>query len=333
MREPAISRLQSGGLITNYVCSSACAHCSYRSSPKRDKAYITADQAAENFGACRRLGCRSMHIGGGEPLLRPDALKEVLRAARQEGVGIDYVETNSSWFRDQDSAVALLRELQELGCGTLLISIDPFHNSYIPFAKVKGVMAACRAAGISIFPWLMEFFDEINALDDSRTHSLQEYAERYGDDYVAALGQRYSPSMSGRAITTYAPLMTEKPLPEVLSQGRAIGQGLLTQTGHFHVDLYGNYLPPRFPGFSLAVEDLCEPLQRKHCPAIMALYEGGLPGLYELARTSYAFKAAETYRHPHELLDVIATHLVATAPDDFPDLRPTEYYTADCPPD
>ena len=138
--------------------------------------------------------------------------------------------------------------------------------------------------------------------------------------------------MSGRAITTSAPFMTEKPLEAVLQQGRTMGQGLLTRTGHFHVDLYGGYLPPGFPGLSFAVEDLGEELATERYPAIVALYEGGLPGLYELARTSYAFKAAETYRHPHELLDVIATHLVTTAPDDFPDLRPLEYYTIDCPP-
>ena len=41
------------------------------------------------------MGCPSVHIGGGEPLLRPDKLQAVLEAASDCGVGIDYVETNS----------------------------------------------------------------------------------------------------------------------------------------------------------------------------------------------------------------------------------------------
>ncbi|MBT3381422.1 MAG: radical SAM protein [Lentisphaerae bacterium] len=327
-----IASLRSGGLVTNYACSSACAHCSYRSHPKRDKAYTTHDRAAANCRKVRQLGCRSMHIGGGEPFLNRTGLLDALEAAREEGMAIEYIETNSSWYRDHESAVALLQEVKQRGCTTLLISIDPYHNAYIPFAKVKGVMAACRTAGISIFPWLMEFYEEINALDDSKTHSLKEYADRYGEDYVATLGQRYSPSMSGRAITTYAPFMPAKPLREVLEQGRTMGQGLLTQTGHFHVDLYGSYLPPGFPGFSLAIEDLGDDLDMSRYPAFAALHDGGLPGFYDLARTRHGFEAGETYHHPRELLDIIARHLVTCAPEAFPDLRPLEYYTSACRP-
>ena len=157
------SRLQSGGLITNYICSSACAHCVYRSSPRRQRGYIDADTAAAVFRAVGALGCRSMHIGGGEPFLDLDGLRQVLMAARTEGMGIDYIETNSSWFRDEDAAVALLRDLRRLDCDTLLVSIDPFHNAHIPFRKVKGVMRACRRAGMGIFPWMMEFYDEVDA--------------------------------------------------------------------------------------------------------------------------------------------------------------------------
>ena len=57
---------------------------------------------------------------------------------------IDYVETNSSWYRDPDTAIELLDRLKRKGLHTLLISMSPFHNEYIPFAKVKGVMVAAQ---------------------------------------------------------------------------------------------------------------------------------------------------------------------------------------------
>jgi hypothetical protein len=327
MHEPAISRLQSGGLITNYVCSSACAHCSYRSSPKRDKAYITAPQAAENFRICRRLGCRSMHIGGGEPLLKPDALKEVLRAARQEGMGIDYVETNSSWFRDQDSAVALLRDLQQLGCGTLLISIDPFHNEFIPFAKVKGVLQACRRSGMGIFPWVMEFYDEINRLDDRTTHSLEEYEQAYGPGYLADVEARYWVSMCGRAVDTFGPLHPRQDAEQILGQANPSCQKLVG-TGHFHIDLYGNYVPPGCVGLTVRRDDLGSPLARESYPIFRTLLEGGVAALYSLAQ-EFGYEPGREFAGECDLCAQLRSFLVGRAPDRFPELAPAEFYTVD----
>jgi molybdenum cofactor biosynthesis enzyme MoaA len=96
MKQLQINYLQSGGLIANYYCSSACVHCLYRCGPTWPKEYIDPETARRNFETIRRLGCRSVHIGGGEPLLRHDALEQILEAASDSGISIDYVETNSA---------------------------------------------------------------------------------------------------------------------------------------------------------------------------------------------------------------------------------------------
>ena len=54
-----ISRLSSGGLITNYYCSSACKHCLYRCSPHWPKTFISPDVARQNFQTALALGCTS----------------------------------------------------------------------------------------------------------------------------------------------------------------------------------------------------------------------------------------------------------------------------------
>ena len=91
-----IGRLVSGGIITNYFCTSACRHCLYNCSPRWEKHYISVEAAEENFRTVKSLGCSAVHIGGGEPMLRPEELGVVLDAARRAGVSIDYVETNST---------------------------------------------------------------------------------------------------------------------------------------------------------------------------------------------------------------------------------------------
>ena len=131
----SISHLLSGGLITNYYCSSTCRHCLYRCSPRWPAEYISAETARVNLETVRELGCRAVHIGGGEPLLKTDGVASVLEVANQVGVHIDYVETNSSWYRNHDAACAVLEELSDRGLSTLLISISPFHNEHIRFCQ------------------------------------------------------------------------------------------------------------------------------------------------------------------------------------------------------
>jgi len=324
-----LDRLYSGGLIANYLCSSACAHCVYRSSPQRERGYITPARAAANFRAVRRLGCRAMHVGGGEPFLEPDRLLDVLSAARDEHMHIDYVETNASWFYSEDQAVAVLDELRAVGCTTLLVSIDPFHNAAIPFRKVKGLLSACHRAGTSVFPWRMEFFDEINRLDDARPHSLEEYEAVYGPGYLASLERRYGMNLGGRALTTFAPAHPQRPLERILEEG-SDGCTVLANGNHFHTDLYGDFVPTRCPGLAVAVEDLGQPLDPARYPAVTVLYERGPAGLCRAARAC-GFVPRQAYALPCELCDEARTFLAVNAPDRFPDLRPPGFYRGDRP--
>ena len=108
------------------------------------KKYIDPQTAQENLRTLRKLGCSSVHIGGGEPLLKPDELGDVLEISSKVGVNIEYVETNSSWYKDPDSARTILLKLRKRGLQTLLVSISPFHNEYIPFSRIQGVIEAAR---------------------------------------------------------------------------------------------------------------------------------------------------------------------------------------------
>lgn len=50
-----INRLRSGGLITNYHCTSRCAHCLYNCGPNREKAYMSPEKAGENLSIIKCL--------------------------------------------------------------------------------------------------------------------------------------------------------------------------------------------------------------------------------------------------------------------------------------
>ncbi len=283
-----INYLQSGGLIANYYCSSACAHCLYRCSPKWPKDYIEPETALKNFDTIRRLGCRSVHIGGGEPLLRPDALERILEIASEAGIVVEYVETNSSWFRNEQKACSILEQLTQKGLGTLLVSISPFHNEFIPFYKVKGVIEACRRSGVSIFPWVSGFVDDLNVFDERQTHSLKEYEERFGPHYIESLLQRYWISPGGRALETFGKCSPAKPAAQVVQENRR-GCAELAEVGHFHLDLYGNYVPGLCSGLSIHRDDLGNALDPDEYPIISRLYSGGIAEFIEYAAELYDY--------------------------------------------
>ncbi len=56
-----IRRLTSGGIMTNYKCTSRCAHCLYRSSPQWPDDYIGGEILDGVCESILSLSCRSIH--------------------------------------------------------------------------------------------------------------------------------------------------------------------------------------------------------------------------------------------------------------------------------
>jgi len=316
----------SGGLITNYYCSSTCRHCLYRCSPRWPKEYVTVETARTTLETVRKLGCSAVHIGGGEPLLRPDGVAAVLDIARETGVYIEYVETNSSWYRDHDSTCAVLENLARRGLSTLLVSISPLHNEHIPFSKVKGVIAACRQVGISVFPWVSDFIPDLSSFDDQERHTLREYQELFGEDYLENLPRRYWISPGGRALETFSPFSPRKSIDQLAAEGSR-GCNELAEVSHFHMDLYENYVPGLCAGLSIRRDDLEEPLEPAEYPIISRLFSGGIGAFVSYAAEAYGFRASKpSYASKCELCFEVRHFMVADKGVDSKELNPRGHY-------
>ncbi len=320
-----IDRLHSGGVITNYFCTSSCSHCLYFCSPKWKKDYIETGMLAQILGKIRSLGCNSIHIGGGEPFLNLSGLKVVVETCRSAGIWIEYVETNSTWYRSMDSACEVLSSLKERGLSTLLVSMSPFHNEHIPFFKVKGVMEACNAVGINVFPWISDFYSEIDAFDDRKPHTLAEYENRYGSDYLMKLPSRYWVHPSGRALKTYSRLFGLRPYEETLltSQG---GCRELMDVSHFHFDLFGNYIPELCSGLAIHYSDLGNTISPEKYPFLHILFHQGVSGLFELVVNEYDFKLSTGYISKCHLCFEIRRYLIIDKGIKAREFQPNDFY-------
>lgn len=323
MQKLNINHLLSGGLITNYYCTSGCRHCLYGCSPRWEKDYIDQKMAGTAMRKILSLGCDAIHIGGGEPMLNISGLLKVADTARFLGMGIHYVETNASWFKNEEDAVRTLRQLKEHGISNLLISMSPFHNEHIPFYKIKGLISACRKSGIQPLPWIMDFYPDMEAFDDQKSHSLEEYEKAYGKNYLRNIPERYWTHLGGRAVYTYKDIYPLQPLERILANPPC---DELEDTSHFHIDLYGNYIPGLCSGLAIRMEDLGEPLEENQYPFITMLYNEGIQAFFHHVRKEYGFSPQTEYLNKCHLCNDIRLFLVREKQLDFPELKPEGYY-------
>ncbi len=319
-----IKALQSGGIITNYYCTSQCRHCLYNCSPKREKEYLKPELLKNISEKIKTLDCLSVHIGGGEPFLDVPALKAVLKVLRRNGISVEYIETNSSWFKDMKSAVDVLASIRELGVNTLLISMSPFHNEHIPFKKVKGVIKACEQSNLSVFPWISAFYREIDRFDDNRTHNLEEYQNEFGEDYLKTIPSRYWVHFGGRAIQTFKQIYPLQSLESVLQNSRGCRE--LTDTSHFHIDPFGNYVPGLCSGLAIDYQDLGKPLDSEKYPIIHILFNDGINGLLDYACGQYNFIPEDSFLNKCDLCLEIRKFLVNQKDIDSQELQPIGFY-------
>lgn len=318
-----IKHLHSGGLITNYHCTSKCRHCLYKCSPQRKRHYVGKDDARRIMQKIISLGCNSIHIGGGEPFLNVEKLVGVADAAKETGMHIGYIETNASWFTNEDQATGILARLLDRGIDQLLISISPFHNEYIPLYKTKGLIRACRKTGMGIFPWIAEFLPEAESFDDRCVHALEEYLEKFGQDYLKNIPHRYWTHLGGRAVETFSDVLPLAVL-ETLDNAKSCHE--IGDTSHFHIDLYGRYVPGLCTGFSIDMEDLGRDLDPDRYPLLNMLAAEGTGALLSFAASEYGFKARPDYLNKCHLCNDIRNHLVKHTGNAFPELSPEGYY-------
>lgn len=323
----AITRLVSGGLVVTYQCQSACPHCLYRCGPGREAGYMDPETAAVALATAASLGATHLHVGGGEPLIDPLGLAGVLAAAAETGLAIDYVETSGSWFEDMAEAVDLLAELRSLGLTALLVSISPMHNGFIPAWKTLGVLEAARKAGVTVFPWQEHFLSDLLAFDPDTTHPFEEYLERFGPDYPAEILGRTWIRLGGRAFDLFAPVLGRRPAAEILAAASADCLAELTDTSHFHMDLYGDYLPGLCAGLALRVTDLGAPLDEERYPILTTLASAGIGGLYDyaVALEGYAPRP-RGYVNKCELCQDLRRHLSERGWFESTELSPPEFY-------
>jgi len=141
------------------ACSGNCKHCSNgghrpnRGSVDADAAVAAVEQLVERYQV------KSLMTFGGEPLLYAETTCRIHAAARDNGIPIRQIITNGFFSRDERRMEEVANALCESGANDVLLSVDAFHQEYIPIEPVMyfaDALIRCGIPSLRVHPaWLV----------------------------------------------------------------------------------------------------------------------------------------------------------------------------------
>jgi hypothetical protein len=321
----------SGGLLLSYKCNSNCQHCMYACSPKwkgdwisqADAEMILSQLSARLRGKTPHPGRVGVNVGlhftGGEPFLNFELLLNVTEIADRLEIPSTFVETNSFWCRDDDTAREKLVTLRDAGLDGILISANPFVIEQVPFERIE------RAAKISweifdgnVMIYQSTFYEQFRRMGLRGTLPLDEYLQRagYGLHHAELLP-------TGRVSYKLGYLYKKYPAEHFF---RESCRRELIRDWHIHIDNYCNFIPGYCAGLSLGdarhLDAICQGIDLDELPVLKALLTR-MEALYELGQ-EYGYQGRDRYVSKCHLCLDVRRHLARHG--EFKELRPKEFY-------
>jgi len=233
-------------------------------------------------------------------------------------------------YIDEPMAAKLCGQLRRLGCQGLHIGGGE------PFLNIKGLIGlikAIRGSGISLeyietnAAWITgdeRYLPLLGRLDPGKTYDGQALKEVFGYDVQWQCAQEYGMRFGGRALNLLRKYGERKP---ITPPSKPCSE--LQNTGHFHVDYLGRYIPPGCTGMGILLEDLGNELDPASYPVLSRLYKQGLGGLLEHAQELGYVLNPGGYVSKCELCFDIRKYLVSADRRGHPDLTPERFYMQD----
>ena len=125
------------------ACSSQCKHCSVTVVDVKKSKNINADAAIHMIKQITtRFSPDSIMTFGGEPLLYAETVCKIHSTARDCGIPDRSIITNGFFSKDEQKISAVATDICVSGVSGILISVDAFHQEYVPIEPVIHFAAA-----------------------------------------------------------------------------------------------------------------------------------------------------------------------------------------------
>lgn len=123
--------------VVTMACTGKCKHCS-EGEHINCKGHIDTELAVKSIGdICGKYKIESLMTFGGEPLIYPEVVCAIHKAATEMGIEKRQLITNGFFSKKKERIEQVVHMLEESGVGSLLLSVDAFHQETIPLEPVK----------------------------------------------------------------------------------------------------------------------------------------------------------------------------------------------------
>lgn len=164
--------------VITWACTGRCKHCSEGEHTDCGE-HIDAEVAAQAvYDICKNYDIRSLMTFGGEPLLYPETVCRIHKAAKEMGIPQRDLITNGYFSKDEKRIREVVHMLAESGVQDILLSVDAFHQETIPLEPVKYFAECVKAEGIALRlspAWLVRKEDD-NPYNVRTREVLAEFA-------------------------------------------------------------------------------------------------------------------------------------------------------------
>lgn len=112
-------------------CTASCKHCCFSCTP--DSLECLSDKEIDGILDYieSNKDVMSVSITGGEPLLRFEKVKEIIRRCHDAQKTVSLV-TNGFLGKNLETAMSITKELKKCGLDIMTLSYDDYHKEYIP---------------------------------------------------------------------------------------------------------------------------------------------------------------------------------------------------------
>jgi len=256
---------------------------------EKAKSYASEAEALDTEIVC---------LTGGEPMLYLHFVKEIVSECSRLSIPEIWLFTNGFWANNSSRARTMTENLKGRGLTKLFLSVDVFHQGYIPIEFIKTAIEVSLKADLEVCidARFIGQPDENNRYN-SATHSFLESLGSLPSNVEITSAQ---PLFVGRAAESLSKHVKKKPLSEILDEecpGAWPGGTLKSPLG-VDVDEFG--FVTICPGLSIgntyatSLRDILEKYNYRNHAVIAALHDNDIKGLMNLA-SGNGFVPEEAY--------------------------------------
>jgi hypothetical protein len=285
---PGHFNIQRVEYIITKRCTGWCEHCSVMTdnrNPDRSYRDFPAVLAASDH-LYSTFPVTSMMVYGGEPLLYPGTVADLLSFAREKGVARRELITNGYFSKDPKVITSVARHLLEAGVSVVYLSVDAFHQARIPLTHVEGFLSALLQHGfedVFLHPSWVVRRDHDNE-HNGRTHDIIDQVTSRNNVRVSTGNNIIPAGFFRHHLSDYYPRFPDLPpqrcseIPYANSPER-VGSLRFLPNGDVHICrgvILGNVFETNLPHML----DMYDPALD---PSLTAILTEGVQGLLRLA--------------------------------------------------